>query len=507
MLVRERGRAMAAAERRDPDRHERGARREPRRRGGGDRGTRADGGQQERHRPGRRRRHAGTAGRAGGRSPGQGAGRAASGRRRLPHRRTWHPPSRSLAGLRPCDHAAATPGPPALERRRRRGDDRRARPCGGSSTRSRNPVRWDACSDTLRELGVTGAPRPAARRHPRRSRQARPARRRHPRPEDPRRPRAAHGQLIEPPGARPRRPAQRQPTVTRPQHHQTRQAETPRHEHPVATPTAPPTPGIMSVGSYRPERVVTNDEIVEPHRLLRPVDPGALRHRSRRWAAPDESVIDMAEAAAHERPGARRPHAADVDAVIVATVTHPYQTPSAAAARAPSRDDARRGLRRRPRRAPASATASARQRHGARRLRPARPRGRRREALRLHRPHDRSTAFIFGDGAGAAVIGPAATPPASAPPCGVRTAPSGGRSPTRTSWIEYRESEGAVARAGDGRPDGVPLGVRADGARRAEGPGRGGGEGGGPRRLHPPLLRHARPAVSATRRAPHRESN
>ena len=58
---------------------------------------------------------------------------------------------------------------------------------------------------------------------------------------------------------------------------------------------------ILAVGSYRPERVVTNDEI------CRTIDSSDewIRERSgivsRRWAAPDETVVDMAEHAAAAR--------------------------------------------------------------------------------------------------------------------------------------------------------------------------------------------------------------
>ena len=47
--------------------------------------------------------------------------------------------------------------------------------------------------------------------------------------------------------------------------------DTPR----IATPSGSAHARLLSVGSYRPARVVYNDELVEAHRLLRPVDPGA----------------------------------------------------------------------------------------------------------------------------------------------------------------------------------------------------------------------------------------
>ena len=88
---------------------------------------------------------------------------------------------------------------------------------------------------------------------------------------------------------------------------------------------------IMSVGAYRPSRVVTNAEICER------IDSSDewIRERSgiveRRWAAKDETVADMAADAARialERSGIT---ADQVGMVLLGTVTHPYQTPSAAA--------------------------------------------------------------------------------------------------------------------------------------------------------------------------------
>jgi 3-oxoacyl-[acyl-carrier-protein] synthase-3 len=88
---------------------------------------------------------------------------------------------------------------------------------------------------------------------------------------------------------------------------------------------------IMSVSSYRPERIVTNAEVCE---WIDSSDEW-IRERSgiieRRFAREDESVVDMAVAAgriAIERSGVD-PSAFGM--ILVANVTHPYQTPSAAA--------------------------------------------------------------------------------------------------------------------------------------------------------------------------------
>lgn len=87
---------------------------------------------------------------------------------------------------------------------------------------------------------------------------------------------------------------------------------------------------ILGVGGYRPERVVDNAEIC---RSLDSSDEW-IRERSgivtRHFAAPDETVIDMAEAASRQALESAGRTGADVDAVIMATVTHPYQTPAAA---------------------------------------------------------------------------------------------------------------------------------------------------------------------------------
>ncbi len=89
---------------------------------------------------------------------------------------------------------------------------------------------------------------------------------------------------------------------------------------------------ILGVGAYRPERVVTNDEVCQH------IDSSDewIRERSgiveRRYAAPDESVVDMATDAAGKALAHAGITADAVDVVLVATVTHPYQTPSAAAA-------------------------------------------------------------------------------------------------------------------------------------------------------------------------------
>jgi len=110
----------------------------------------------------------------------------------------------------------------------------------------------------------------------------------------------------------------------------------------VSTPPAPKGTGtltagdgarharIWGVGGYRPERVMPNSEIVE---RISSSDEW-IRERSgiisRRVAAPEETVVDMSEHAAREALQAAGITASQLGAIIVATVTHPYQTPAAA---------------------------------------------------------------------------------------------------------------------------------------------------------------------------------
>ena len=167
---------------------------------------------------------------------------------------------------------------------------------------------------------------------------------------------------------------------------------------------------LMGVGGYRPERVVMNAEIVDQ------IDSSDqwIRERSgivsRRFAAKDESVVDMAEAATRDALESAGLEAAQVDAVIVATVTHPYQTPAAA----PILAD-RLGIRGA---AFDIGAACAGYCHGVSLASDMVRGGSAQHVLVVGveklsdftDPHDRGTAFIFGDGAGAAIVGPSETP-------------------------------------------------------------------------------------------------
>jgi 3-oxoacyl-[acyl-carrier-protein] synthase-3 len=88
--------------------------------------------------------------------------------------------------------------------------------------------------------------------------------------------------------------------------------------------------GILGIGAYRPSRVVPNSEIVE---ALDSSDEWIQTRsgiKERRWATDDETVRMMAVEAANralERAGV---DARQVDCVIVSTVTHFQQTPALA---------------------------------------------------------------------------------------------------------------------------------------------------------------------------------
>lgn len=87
---------------------------------------------------------------------------------------------------------------------------------------------------------------------------------------------------------------------------------------------------ILSVGGHRPSRIVTNAEVCA---RIDSTDQW-IRERSgieeRRWADPTESVVDMSVKAAEKALAKANLTSEQIGVVIVATITYPYQTPSAA---------------------------------------------------------------------------------------------------------------------------------------------------------------------------------
>lgn len=96
-------------------------------------------------------------------------------------------------------------------------------------------------------------------------------------------------------------------------------------------PWGAPATRILGLGHYRPANVVTNHDLI-----ARGVDTDDewIKTRvgiaERRWADPDETVVDMAEQAASKALAASGVSTEDVDLVLVATCTMPTPVPAAA---------------------------------------------------------------------------------------------------------------------------------------------------------------------------------
>lgn len=87
---------------------------------------------------------------------------------------------------------------------------------------------------------------------------------------------------------------------------------------------------ILAFGDYRPRRVVTNDEISERVETSDPWIRSRVGIAERRYAADDESCVDMSVAAAGKALAASGIAASDIDTVILATCTPPSPVPGLA---------------------------------------------------------------------------------------------------------------------------------------------------------------------------------
>ena len=168
---------------------------------------------------------------------------------------------------------------------------------------------------------------------------------------------------------------------------------------------------ILGIGAYRPRRVVPNSEIVDA------IDSSDewIRERSgireRRFAGPDETIEMMSVEAARQAAQMAGIDPGQIDAVIVATVTHPYQTPAIAPKIALSIGAVGAA-------AFDLSAACAGYCHGIALAGDLVRGGTARHVLvvgveklsEFTDPTNRGTAFIFGDGAGAAIVGPSTTP-------------------------------------------------------------------------------------------------
>ncbi|MCE0488105.1 beta-ketoacyl-ACP synthase III [Ornithinimicrobium sediminis] len=179
----------------------------------------------------------------------------------------------------------------------------------------------------------------------------------------------------------------------------------------LTVPDGPRHARIHGIGGYRPERVVTNEEI------CRHIDSSDewIQQRSgiieRRFAAPDETVVDMAEHASVKALEMAGVSADQIDVILLATVSFPYQTPAAApllAIRLGADDPAAYDI----------SAACAGYCYGISMANDMIRAGSAQFVLVVGveklsdftSPTDRGTAFIFGDGAGAAVVGPSDFP-------------------------------------------------------------------------------------------------
>ena len=226
---------------------------------------------------------------------------------------------------------------------------------------------------------------------------------------------------------------------------------------------------ILSVGAYRPRRVVDNTE------ACRYIDSSDewIRSRTgivtRRWAEPDETLGAMAEHAAAKAIAAAGISPQDITCVIAATFTHLMQTPAIATeiayrvgATGASGFDISAGcagfvhgvvL--------ASDAVRARGGHvlvvGVERMS---------DILDLT---DRSTAFIFGDGAGAVVVGPSDTPGIGPAVWGA----DGSQADAIRQSVPWdtcaRTTRPRLPRPAPGRPAGLPVGGLRDGEGRPAG--------------------------------------
>lgn len=98
----------------------------------------------------------------------------------------------------------------------------------------------------------------------------------------------------------------------------------------IAATSGPRNVGLLSVGSYRPQRVVTNDELCENIDSSDAWIYSRTGIKTRRFAARDESVASMATEAGRQAVSKAALTPADIDCVIVATSTHFLQTPASA---------------------------------------------------------------------------------------------------------------------------------------------------------------------------------
>lgn len=176
-------------------------------------------------------------------------------------------------------------------------------------------------------------------------------------------------------------------------------------------PTAVAGTRVMGLGAYRPELVIDNEQICQ---WIDSSDEWIQKRtgiKTRRRAPRDVSVVDMAEGAAREALEHAGISGDQLGGVILATVTHPYATPSAAA-------DLAHRLGATPAAAFDISAACAGYCYGIGQADAMVRSGLSSYVLVVGVEklsdfidnHERTISFLLGDGAGAAIIGPAEAP-------------------------------------------------------------------------------------------------
>jgi beta-ketoacyl-[acyl-carrier-protein] synthase III len=98
----------------------------------------------------------------------------------------------------------------------------------------------------------------------------------------------------------------------------------------IAATNGPKSVGLLSVGAYRPERIVTNDELCQNIESSDEWIFSRTGIKTRRFAAREESAASMAIEAGRRAIASASLTASEIDGVIVATSTHFLQTPACA---------------------------------------------------------------------------------------------------------------------------------------------------------------------------------
>ena len=210
---------------------------------------------------------------------------------------------------------------------------------------------------------------------------------------------------------------------------------------------------ILSVGSYRPKRLVPNSEIVDRIDSSDEWIQQRTGIQSRRVADETETVLEMAIWAAEDALKKAKLSITDIDTIIVATITFPFQAPSAATA-----------ILQRLGHPKAAAfdinAACAGFCYGVSMAHDFIKAGTSKTVLVIGAekisdftdPDDRATAFIFADGAGAVIIGASVE-------AGIGPVEWGSDADSRDailmnpSWVEVRDTETQLTKAGSKWPN------------------------------------------------------